>query len=304
MSTDPIIARCGTDLSAIRALFINGVPLHGVGRIEQVWQNVIGGAQLAGQPFHVPMRTGFVDVPQVPTGYEFTVGMTLYGTHYKDLAGFHETWRTLARMIWNPNTPLIMQRVIDFGSGAETHSCRVRYVSGLSPEMVMPSIGKIALTFYQLDGYWYGNTATTQTITGSGTITMPGDAPTRRVTMEFSGGSNQTLTNLTTVAVTSFNAPPYGTPGLTIYEDGSAIYDGTVYPAGTYTWIYATYLGSTSTPVTMRVETFQATQSSANVVGNVTHGGDAFWMALYPGANNFALTGGGSVEVSAYPAYL
>lgn len=304
MAADPIIARCSTTPLSVRALYINGTALHTLGRIEQIWEGVLGGAVLSGQPFHVPMRTGLVDVPQVPTGHEFTVGMTLYGSAYQDLPGFHDAWRDLARLVWNPNIPLTIKRVVDFGDGPEEHFCRARYVSGLSPEMVMPSIGKVALTFQHLDGYWYGDTPVTQTITGTGTITMPGEAPTRRISIEFSGGTNQNLANLTTVAARAYNAPPYGTVGLTIYEDGSASYDGNSYPAGTYTWIWVSYLGSTSTSVVLNVESFTALQSTTNVVGNITHGGDASWMALYPGENSFDLDGGGTAEITAYPAYL
>lgn len=266
--TDPIIARCNTDLSTIRALFISGTALHTVGRIEQVWSNVLGGSVLAGQPFHVPMRTGFVDVPQVPTGYEFTVGLTLYGSYYQDLPGFHDAWRDLARLVWNPKTPLTVKRVVDFGSGAEDHYCRARYISGLSPEMVMPSIGKLALTFYNLDGYWYGSPAVVDTITGpTDAMIIEGDAVTRRISMVFSGGSNQVLTNTTT--------------GVSV-----------------------TYTGSTSSAVTLYNESFTAVQSGNNVVGNVSHQGDAFWMTMAPGTNNFTLAGGGQVLVSAEEAFL
>ena len=268
MATDPIIARCNTDLTAIRGLFVSGTPLHTIGRIEQVWSNVLGGSILSGQPFHVPMRTGFVDVPQVPTGYEFTVGLTLYGSSYQDLPGFHEAWRDLARLVWDPKTPLTVKRVVDFGAGAEDHYCRARYISGLSPEMVMPSIGKVALTFYNLDGYWYGSPAVDYTISAStGIMVIEGDAVTRRISMVFSGGTNQILTNTTT--------------GVSV-----------------------TCAGSTSTAVTLYNESFTATHSAVNVVGNVSHQGDAFWMTMAPGSNNLTLSGGGSVLISAQEAFL
>jgi hypothetical protein len=269
MTDIPIISRCSTSPLDVRALYVNDVPLHNIGRVEQVWDNVIGGGVLAGKPFHVPMRAGFIDIPQIPTGYDFTVGLTLYGTHHTDLPGFHEAWRDLARTVWTTTWPLTMKRVVDFGAGPEDHYCRARYVSGLSPGMAQPAVGKVALTFTNLDGYWYGSPAVDYTLSASsGAMVIDGDAITRRITMVFSGSSGpQVLTNTTTGVSVTYNGPT--TPSVTLYN-----------------------------------ESFTATQSGGNVVGYVYHEGDAFWMTMAPGSNSLTLTGGGSVVISAQEAFL
>ena len=58
-------------------------------------------------------------------------------------------------------------------------------------------VGRVAFDVLLMDGYWYDATATTHgTITGSGTVTVDGDAPTQNVTLTYSiGAGSQRVSN-------------------------------------------------------------------------------------------------------------
>ena len=158
-----------------------------------------------------------------------------------------------------------------FTAGDETHECSAKFLGGLSPTMIVPgSMSRLSLRFLNLDGYWYAQADVIDTISGGGgTFTITGDATTRRVSLTFSGGTGvQTLTNTTNGVAVAYNGD------------------------------------TTGTDVDLDVFGFTADQGGSNVVGNVTHSGDEFWMAVDPGDNVFTLTGGGSVTIQAREAYL
>jgi phage-related protein len=135
----------------------------------------------------------------------------------------------------------------------------------------VPAAAKVAFSLLILDGFFYDLAATTTNITtAGGTVTNPGDVTTRRMTLTFTGVSGawtMVLTNTTT--------------GVSV-----------------------TLTGSGTTPVGVDVEAFTATQGGANVIGNVAHSGDNYFMVLAPGNNVFTLTGGASVAVAAKAAWL
>jgi hypothetical protein len=263
----PFQIMCSSEM--LQSLAINGLPLHTAGRIEQVWEDVLGSPELYGEPIHVPLRPGALHIPQVPGPREFTVGMVIYGANNADQAGHNSAWRDLARMLWSPMAPLSMTRTLRFTEGDETHVCAAQFVSGLNPEAIVPStMSRVALRFRNLDGYWYAQGTTIATISGSGAVTVPGDAQTRRMTLTFEGGGAvQTLTNTTNGCI-------------------------------------LTCALSSAQPIEVDVFAFTAMQGAANVSGFMTHAGDVFWMRLERGVNNFTLTGGGTVTISARAAYL
>lgn len=269
---------------SIQGITINGVPLQGIGRVEQVWEEVLGSPELFGSAVHVPLRPGALDVPQVPGTREFGIGMILHGAGHPDQAGHNDAWRSLARMVWSPRLPLDVRRTVRFSTGDETHQCAAKYISGLGPNMIVPgSMSRAALRFRNIDGYWY---ALTDTVAGvvSGTpatMTVPGDAETHRMTITLSGGTGlQTLTNTTNGVLMTFNAPTTDTPvdidvlGFTAYQD--------------------TTVQGENGPETI----------STPVVGSMTHTGDTFWMRMQPGSNTLTLTGGGTATIRVRAAYL
>jgi hypothetical protein len=174
-------------------------------------------------------------------------------------------------MLWSPMAPLTMTRTVRYTEGDETHTCSAQFVSGLNPDMIVPgSMSRLALRFINIDGYWYDTNVITETIDADtgGSITIPGDAQTRRMTISFQDGTSmQTLTNTTNGCILTSALP-------------------------------------SSQPIDADVLAFTAMQGINNATGSMTHAGDVFWMRLEPGVNNFALTGGGSVTISATAAYL
>lgn len=258
--------------SLVQTIKINGTSLHGIGHVEQVWEGVLGAPELFGSAIHAPLRPGALHIPQVIGPREFGVGMLLHGDYSDDEAGHNNHWRTLARLVWSPTHPLFIERVIAIGTGTETQECSGQYIDGLAPEYSYARvISKVALRFLNLDGYWYGQSNSVGIVSaGSGTtLNMPGDAETRRMTITLSGGGSgvQTLTNSTNGCVLS-------------------------------------YTGGTNPDVDIDVFAFTAEQGGVNVMKNVTHGGDVFWMRLEPGINALTLSGSGTATVRARAAYL
>lgn len=263
-----IVVSCG-DFD--QKLWVNDVPLHAFGRIEQYWDGVMGNPELYGNSLRVPLRPGEVFVPKTTGARTFIVGMLTYG---QDQGEHNDAWRDLARMVWSPRQVLNVKRVVKHSTGDETHECSAEYVSGLDANMLAGGrMGKMAIRFKNLDGYWYGLSNETYTVSNGSTINVPGDAPTRRMTLEFSGGSgSQVLTNTTTGAAVSWP-------------------------------------DSTGVPVTLDVLAFTTDvgvgpDGGDLGVGKIRHAGDPHWMVLAPGDNEFTLTGGGSVEINARTAHL
>jgi hypothetical protein len=259
---------------------VNGVPLNALGRIEQVWEDLYGALELVGEPIHVPLRPGAINVPEVLGAREFGVGMLIYGQHNQDFAGHNEKWRELAQLLFSPITPLTVNRVLAFPEGTVppggtvpviTTTCQAKYVSGLEPRSVLHgTISKLALRFRNLDGYWYALDDTLATIpAGGGTVALGGDTTTRRISITLSGGTGlQILSNTSTGVSVSFNGD------------------------------------TTANPVVLDVLGFTASQNGVNMAKFVNHSGDVFWMKMRRGDNVFTLTGGGTAAIRARRAYI
>lgn len=250
-----------------RKLTIGATDLTTLGRIETLWEEVIGNPELIGDAFSVPLGYGSIDVDQTWGGREVQAGLLITGSSVTD---FHDKHRTLEQLVWSPDAPLTLKRTLSLTAGDETVQCSARFRGGLSPKMESESIGRYALRFLNLDGVWFAATATTDTIsTASDTFTLAGTARSRRMTLTFSGvNATQTLTNTTL--------------GVSVTVTGD----------------------KTTHAVVLDVDDFTAVQNSANVVGTVSHSGDPYWMVFAPGSNSLTLSGGGSVAISCQAAYL
>lgn len=269
----PINSTCDTPLF-IKGLSINGVPLHKMGRIERVWGNVLGAPAVVGQPFHVPLVPGMIDVRPVPSYSDFTVGLTVYGSTSSDGPGIHSAWRDIARLVWDPSKPLRVQRDVEFLTGTESHECNARYVSGLDMQPVSENVQGVARTtlrFRNLDAYWYSVDEQTITVSPTSTTTVGGDTETSRMSITFGGG-----------------AP--GTPQILTNET---------------TGVSVTFGGDTSTSeAVLNATDFTAVQDNQSVLAYVAHSGAVPWMLMAPGENVLSLTGGGQAQIRLRSAYL
>lgn len=274
---------------------VNGVPLQRFGRVEQLWEEVMGSPELLGSPVHVPLRPGAIDVPQVAGPREFGIGMLVHGKSDVDLEGHNHAWRTLVRLLWSTRKPLLMTRTMVFPvlddadqptdvSVAETHQCRAKLISGLDPAVVVPgSVSRLALRFLNIDGYWYALEETLVHVdtTGPAVVTMPGDADTSQISIELSGGTGlQTVTNTTNGCLMTYNG---STAAAAVNVDVMA-----------FSAVQTSTVAGEGGPETVQT----------SVIGNITHAGDAFWMRMEPGENTLTLTGSGSADIRARAAYL
>lgn len=273
-SGTPIVSLCDEPLY-IKGIDINGTPLHQYGRIERVWGNVLGSPTTSGQPFHVPLRIGMIDVRPVPTYSDFTVGITLHGTTSADGPGLHSAWRELARLLWDMSTPLTVTRHVEFQTGVESHVCAARYVSGLDAQLASDDVQGLVRTtvrFRNLDAYWYSAEEVSRTVTGAQeSITLAGDVETSRMNIVLSGGTP-------------------GTPQVLTNET---------------TGVSVTFGGDTSSfDALLRVQDFTAVQNSQSVLAYIAHSGAVQWMTMAPGENIMTLTGGGQAQITMRSAYL
>lgn len=177
-----------------------------------------------------------------------------------------ERMHNLIKLCVNSGLPFTMKRVLPFPAGDKTATAQARYTGGLDMvEQISPRAGKAMIEFTLLSSFWSDeNYTSSQAQTGSFGLQVTTDAATSDLVVVLSGGSNQRLTNVVTGDWVQFNA-------------------------------------STSPhPVTLNVAAFTAVQNSLNVIDKVSTNPSnttRYWLTMPPGANQFALTGGGTVQI-------
>ena len=265
------------------ALYVNGtnIAVAGVRFIEELGP-LYATSPLRGENLVIPGRAGEVVVPKVigartmPLGMVITAADPATGIEAADPAvsskQARENYRTLLRLL-NPGGTVTLKRTIGYPAGDESHTCLAEFLSAVDPTYDLGSddFARAVIDFRLLDGVWYKETAVVHTLTGSSSVTILGDVTTRRMTIAFSGATGaQALTNSTT---------------------GEAVTLAALDPAA-----HAAVLD---------VEDFTAVRNSVNVVSKVSStGSDYSWMTLAPGNNTLVVTGGGTVTLSYFPAYL
>lgn len=172
----------------------------------------------------------------------------------------------LIKLCVNSGLPFTFKRTLDFPEGTRTATAQARYVGGLEYiEQLSPRMGRTMIEFSLLSSFWSDESYTSsQTQTGTFGLQVQSDIATNDLVIVLSGGSNQRLTNVTTGDWVQFNA------------------------------------STSAHAVTLDVGAFTAVQNSANVIGSVTTNPankTRYWLTFTPGPNQFALTGGGSVQV-------
>lgn len=249
-------------------LLFGGVDPAAYGVIVETLDGLVGGPPLQGGDLVVPGRAGAVSVGELLAGPRpIQVGAAVVADDSPTLLADVQAF---CQAVYGQGLPYTLTRQLDT-SPMQTTAGLARYVSGLSPDRLGAVGARCAFTVLLLDGYFYDTAASTTTVTtAGGTVTVGGQARTRRMTLTFTGVSGawtMVLTNTTT--------------GVSV-----------------------TLTGSGTTPVVVDVEAFTAVQGGTNVIGNVAHSGDNYFMVLAPGNNVFTLTGGASVAVAAKAAWL
>lgn len=155
-------------------------------------------------------------------GGTIELGLFLVG---ETTAEFNTILREL-RTIVSPGQRVTMERRLSYTGGNETQTCNGEFVGGLAPTLQFMRFGRASLTMKVLDGVWYSsNTILTGTPT-SGTLTVPGETRTHRMTLELPAESS--FTNATNGHVLTLAAPAGGivtvdVERMTATQDGNDV---------------------------------------------------------------------------------
>lgn len=211
----------------------------------------------------VPGRTG-----AIATKPWFGPSTVMIGgvIHAPTRPAYLEKVHGLIKLCVNSGLPFTMKRVLPFPTGERTATAQARYVGGLDViEQLSPRSGRAMAEFTLLSGFWSDETyASSQPQAGTFGLQPSTDMATNDLIVVLSGGSNQRLTNTATGDWVQFNA------------------------------------STTTNSVTLNVKDFTAVQNSVNVIDKVSTNPSnttRYWLTLSPGANQFILTGGGTVQV-------
>lgn len=133
-------------------LTINGTSLNN-GTICRVadWAGVFSSAPLRGENLLIPGVAGETHLPKYRGAYVFTVPLVLVGTSRADL---QDRLDALEALCDSSATALTVARTRPTGLGDVTESCSADYVSGLQPELVNLSTGRVALELLNLSAGW------------------------------------------------------------------------------------------------------------------------------------------------------
>lgn len=234
----------------------------------QTLDGMIGVPPMQQSDFVVPGRTGVVAAKPWAGPRPVVIGGIITGT---DRSTYQTNARALASLCFNGGDTVTIKRTLDLSaSTTQSAVATARYVSGLeSVEQLSYNVGRVAIEFSLLDGYFHDENYTTEPATSNPIfgLTVPGDAPTTKIKIRFS----------------------------------SVV--GTVRLTNTTTSDYVQYTASNSSTVELDVSEFFATP--ANTISSVRAGtASYYWMRLNPGANNFTFTGNGTVQILYKAAYL
>jgi hypothetical protein len=254
---------------------INGTSLYTYMHSIKATRGLVGAPPVRGGDYELPRRGGAVsgarwDGPRVVNVSGLLLGNSTSAMVPSDARGrYLDKARDLAALVRNRGRDFTITREIpQEGGSTVTHQATGRYLGGLDPEQVAAHAGRVSFDLLLLDSVWYPSASTSFSVTGTSSHTIIGDVETRKITLTFSGATGQRLTNNTT--------------GEWVQIVGHAV-NNTV----------------------LDVEDFTAVRSSASVAGEVTHHPSYFdWFGLAPGSTSLTLTGGGSVTVDYFGAYL
>lgn len=252
------------------SLAINGTNLLTYMKSIQAIRGLVGPPPVRGGDFETPHRDGAVPGSLWAGPRPVTVFGTLYGDA-DGRPGYLDDVRALSALVYNDALPFTATRVIPRVSGGDlTVEASGRYAGGLeSIEQAAHHAGRCVFDLQLLDAWWHDTSnSSISAFGGSTSPSVGGDVATRRVTLTFSGSTNQRLTNNTTGE-----------------------------------WVQI--VGNAGTPTVVDCEAFTATRSGISKAGEITHNsalGDE-WFSLKAGTNSLTLTGGGLVSIVYRAAY-
>lgn len=183
---------------------------------------------LAGEDDDVAGRVGLVEGVWVPKDADYQLGLLMLGREASGQltrARYLENARSLRRLLFNDAQPFTYRRTLDLSSGAQDVEGPARYVSGLDVAQVAAHAGRAMVRLSLLDGFLYDRADTT---VNPGTVTVAGDARTRRMTLTLPGagtltnstlGVSVTVSGATTLDVEAFTSS--GGVGLVTGQSGS-----------------------------------------------------------------------------------
>jgi hypothetical protein len=126
-------------------LSVDGTPLASLGRVEQVWEGVLGQDYLDVTPD--PIGETIPDWVPLAIPRPFTVGMLIFGT---DRAEFMQRWAALVALGDHPDEQLTLTREVDFGGTVITVERPAKFLGGHDPTMLDERHGRVALRFQPL----------------------------------------------------------------------------------------------------------------------------------------------------------
>lgn len=192
------------------ALLINGTSLASLGRIVQDFGSGLGGAPtIRNAADVVPRRVGSVQTDSITGAQIVQVRMLLLGdtgsggpTRYTR-AQYHTAAAALRKLVFNNGKAFTLTRTRDLTGGTQTHVAAARYLRGLeSPEQVAAHGGRVAFDLEVFGGLFYDSA---QTVVSPGTISVPGEALTRKIVLDLKTAG--TLNNTTLGISVTVTAP-------------------------------------------------------------------------------------------------
>jgi hypothetical protein len=238
-----------------------------------------------GDNIRIPYRNGRIWKPKTYDQQVITLGMWVIGS---DVNGnipvnsrgqFNSNLRALRKIFAPTGRQLQLQRVMQYLTGAETHTAQGEASSQMDLTPSTIRAGSFTVDITMADPWWYGPPIVTTLNAGTTVIAHPGDAEATAMTITFFG--------------------PLSTPRLT---------NQSISPV-----VNVTYLGSipSGQTVTLDCTAFTAiNQIGTSVIGSITHSGSLRWMLLEPGSNTMVLddaaggsVGAGSCTVTFSPPY-
>jgi hypothetical protein len=130
---------------------IDGTPLADIGRLEAVWEGVLGQDYPDATPD--PLGDGTIpDWEPLAIPRPITIGMLIRG---ETRGEFMARRQALATLVDRPADILEMGREVTVGTTVTTATRPVKFMGGLDPTMVGGSnrIGRVALRFQPLAGW-------------------------------------------------------------------------------------------------------------------------------------------------------
>lgn len=259
---------------------VDGTDLHNYAwGVEQVGMDQLPGRR--GGNFVVPYRDGEIWRPKQFGPRTIALAMWVVDQNQAGTIGGVAQTRAnveiLKRLFAPTDRQLALTKRINLGSTLTLSGlAEPTGTLDFTPDENFPEWMRFAVELSMADPFWYGDMVNTTVPFAGGTVTHPGSATARQMTITLNGPlTNPRLENQSTTRPVSFT------------------YAGTI-AGGSY--------------VVLNTSTYTAIDNlGANQIAKVTHSGAHAWMELAPGGNSFVFTAGtgsGTAAFSFQPPYL